>query len=80
MGFGVYRFAEGQQAGTAPAHVHGEGNRPFIVANARRPIYRTVVALLAATGVRIAELLALEIGKHISPDCTVIYIRQQRSR
>jgi integrase len=33
-----------------------------------------------ATGLRIAELLALEIGKHISPDCTVVYIRQQRSR
>jgi integrase len=25
-------------------------------------------------------LLALEIGKHISPDCTVVYIRQQRTR
>jgi integrase len=32
------------------------------------------------TGIRIAELLALEIGKHISPDCTVVYIRQQRTR
>ena len=38
------------------------------------------MVLLAATGMRIAELLALEIGKHISPDCSVVYIRQQRSR
>ena len=38
------------------------------------------VVLLVATGLRIAELLALEIGKHISRDCTVIYVRQQRSR
>ena len=51
-----------------------------IVKSCKRAIYRIAVVLLVATGVRIAELLALEIGKHISPDCTVIYIRQQRSR
>ena len=51
-----------------------------IIKTCKRPIYRLAVVLLVATGVRIAELLALGIEKHISPDCTVIYIRQQRSR
>jgi integrase len=52
----------------------------FIVANARRPTYRTMFALLAGSGLRIGELLALEIGKHLSPDCSVLHIRQQRDR
>ncbi len=51
-----------------------------IIKSCKRAIYRLAVVLLVATGVRIAELLALEVGKHISPDCTVVYIRQQRSR
>jgi integrase len=51
-----------------------------IIKSCKRAIYRVAVVLLVATGIRIAELLALEIGKHISPDCTVVYIRQQRSR
>jgi integrase len=51
-----------------------------IIRSCKRAIYRVAVVLLVATGIRIAELLALEIGKHISPDCTVVYIRQQRSR
>ena len=51
-----------------------------IIKNCKLAIYRLVVVLLVATGIRIAELLALEIGKHISPDCTVVYIRQQRIR
>jgi integrase len=33
--------------------------------------------LAPATGMRIAELLAVEIEKYISPDCTVIAVRQQ---
>jgi len=33
--------------------------------------------LAPATGMRIAELLAVEIEKHISPDCTMIVVRQQ---
>jgi integrase len=65
-----------------------EQHRPTFTANeivqiinsCKRAIYRVAVVLLVATGLRIAELLALEIGKHISPDCTVIYVRQQRSR
>jgi len=51
-----------------------------IIKNCKRAIYRVAVVLLVTTGIRIAELLALEVGKHISPDCTVVYIRQQRSR
>jgi len=51
-----------------------------IIKSCKRAIYRVAVVLLVATGIRIAELLALEVGKHISPDCTVVYIRQQRSR
>jgi integrase len=37
-------------------------------------------ALLAGTGLRISELLALEIGKCISSDCTVLSIHQQRGK
>src|SRR6185437_2091834 len=52
----------------------------FIVSNAKRLIYRTSFALLAGSGLRIGELLALEIGKHLSADCSVVYVRQQRDR
>jgi integrase len=51
-----------------------------IIKSCKRAIYRVAVVLLATTGIRIAELLALELGKHISPDCTAVYIRQQRTR
>ena len=51
-----------------------------IIKSCKRAIYRVAVVLLVATGIRIAELLALEVGKHLSPDCTVVYIRQQRTR
>ena len=37
-------------------------------------------ALLAGSGLRIGELLALEIGTHVSADCSVLHIRQQRDR
>jgi len=52
----------------------------FIVANARRPVHRIMFALLAGSGLRIGELLALELGRHISADCSVLYVRQQRNR
>ena len=52
----------------------------FIVKNAKRPMYRVLFALLAGSGLRIGELLALELGKHVSPDCSVIHVRQQRDR
>ena len=51
----------------------------FIVSNVR-PVYKVVFALLAGSGLRIGELLALEIGTHVSADCSVLYIRQQRDR
>ena len=52
----------------------------FITANAKRLVYQVLFALLAGSGLRIGELLALEIGKHLSTDCSVLYIRQQRNR
>jgi integrase len=33
--------------------------------------------LLAASGMRIGEALGLEIGKHISPDFSTLYVRQK---
>lgn len=51
-----------------------------ILSKVKLLIYRTVAALAAGTGIRISELLALEIGKHISSDCTVISIPQQRGK
>jgi integrase len=51
-----------------------------ILSKCKRSIYRMVAALLAGTGIRISELLALEIGKHISADCSIISIRQQRGK
>ena len=36
--------------------------------------------LLAGSGLRIAEALGLEIGKHFSADCSIVYVRQQRSK
>jgi integrase len=37
---------------------------------------RVLFALLAGTGLRIGEALGLEVGKHISPDCRTLDIRQ----
>lgn len=51
-----------------------------ILSQVKRPIYTMIAALLAGTGMRITELLALEIGKHTSSDCTVVKVRQQRSK
>jgi integrase len=42
--------------------------------------YRVLYALLAGSGLRIAEALGLEIGKHLSPDCSIVFVRQQRSK
>jgi len=50
----------------------------LIVSNVKRPMYRLAACLLAGTGMRIGELLALEIDKHINS--TVISIRQQRGK
>jgi len=43
--------------------------------------YRVLYALLAGCGpLRVGEALGLEIGKHISPDCRTLYIRQKAKR
>jgi len=42
--------------------------------------YQMGVALLAGSNVRISELLALSIEKHISDDRQTLYIRQQRKK
>jgi integrase len=39
--------------------------------------YQILFALLAGTGMRIGEALGLEVGKHISKDCSTIYVEQQ---
>lgn len=52
----------------------------FIMLNVRQPIYKVLFALLAGSGLRIGELLALEIGKQVSADSSIISVRQQRDR
>ena len=42
--------------------------------------FRVLYCLLAGSGLRIAEALGLEIGKHFSIDCSIVYVRQQRSK
>jgi len=38
--------------------------------------HRTLYALLAGSGLRIGEALGLEIGKHLSADCSTVTVRQ----
>jgi integrase len=45
-----------------------------------RERFRVLYCLLAGSGLRIAEALGLEIGKHFSNDCSIVYSRQQRSK
>jgi len=47
---------------------------------AAKKLYRVLYCLLAGTGLRISEALGLEIGKHFSADCSIVYVRQQRSK
>ena len=42
--------------------------------------FRVLYCFLAGSGLRIAEALGLEIGKHFSIDCSIVYVRQQRSK
>lgn len=51
-----------------------------ILSKVKRPVYAMVAALLSGASMRISELLALEIGKCISSDFTVINIHQQRGK
>jgi integrase len=34
----------------------------------------------AVTGLRVSEAIAIEIDKHIEPDCSIVYVRQQREK
>jgi integrase len=70
-----------------PAINKREQNTPTLEANQIEDIlsgsrgrYRVLYALLAGSGMRISEALGLEIGKHFAADCSVIYVRQQRSK
>jgi integrase len=42
--------------------------------------YLIIYFLSLATGMRISETVAIEIDKHIEPDCSIIYVRQQREK
>ena len=57
-----------------------EANEIEIVVAYARDLYRVLYCLLAGSGMRIAEALGLEIGKHFSADCSIVYVRQQRSK
>jgi integrase len=50
-----------------------------ILSPAKEP-FRVLYCLLAGSGLRIAEAMGLEIGKHFSNDCSIVYVRQQRSK
>jgi integrase len=39
-----------------------------------------IYILNLVTGMRISEAVAIEIEKHIEPDCSIIYVRQQREK
>src|SRR5260370_2830349 len=47
---------------------------------AAKKLYRVLYCLLAGSGLRIAEALGLEIGKHFSADCLIVHVRQQRRK
>jgi len=42
--------------------------------------YLIIYFLNLVTGMRISETVAIEIDKHIEPDCSIIYVRQQREK
>jgi integrase len=42
--------------------------------------YLMIYFLSLITGMRISETVAIEIDKHIEPDCSIIYVRQQREK
>ncbi|HEY0701484.1 MAG TPA: site-specific integrase [Candidatus Acidoferrales bacterium] len=70
-----------------PAVVKKEQNTPTFesaeietILSAAKGRYRVLYALLAASGMRISEALGLEVGKHLSADCSIVYVRQQRSK
>jgi integrase len=50
------------------------------ILTAAKELFRVLYCLLAGSGLRIAEAMGLEIGKHFSNDCSIVYVRQQRSK
>ena len=42
--------------------------------------YLMIYFVNLVTGMRISEAVAIEIDKHIEPDCSIIYVRQQREK
>jgi integrase len=42
--------------------------------------YLMIYFFSLVTGMRISEAVAIEIAKHIEPDCSIIYVRQQREK
>jgi integrase len=74
----VYWLADGGQEEAAPSHVHG--GRDDTADSEYGGQVQMGVSLLAGSNVRISELLALRIERHISDDRTTLYIRQQRKK
>ena len=56
-----------------PAFTSEEVTKIITEANGQ---FQVLYALLAGTGLRVGEILALEINKHISPDCSTIVVEQ----
>jgi integrase len=42
--------------------------------------YLMIYFVNLVTGMRISEVVAIEMEKHIEPDCSIIYVRQQRAK
>jgi integrase len=42
--------------------------------------YLMIYFLNLVTGMRISEVVAIEMEKHIEPDCSIVYVRQQRAK
>lgn len=42
--------------------------------------YLMIYFFCIVTGLRVSEAVAIEIDKHIEPDCSIIYVRQQRGK
>jgi integrase len=67
-----------------PIVEQSEQNRPSFsseimtgLAKYRRPREQMIFIVSAAGGLRIGETLGIEINKHLSPDCSTIYIQQK---
>ena len=70
-----------------PAVIKNEQNTPTFesdeietILSAAKTRYQVLYALLAGSGMRISEVLGLEVGKHFSASCSIVHVRQQRSK